>query len=464
MPAKAGASGTRCGSDGVHRGVLGGVLRREAVVALEQLPRGVGDDHDVRHEPGGVAGHAGPRRGRGLEDVDLQGASPALAIHQAPGQQLAVVAQRVEPALVHGDLVQEEAVRQPLAPQLPVVRVRGPAEGADEGSDRHALRVAVPAEAAADLLVQPDRMIVAVVELPAVQHSVAAADHDPILHAMQQQGRRRAQHGHHDIVLDVPERRGHVLDELQLDLPRGRLVDLPELQQAAAAEQQDAVGVGRREEGHLGLLPVRAAAVDLDLLDALEVEPGGVHGHHLHGEPLAASPVRQEHDDAAVLLHDAPRQHLCGEEAHVVDGGLGLEPGAEAAHDPQGGLLHVGAVRPRPPPHGDAVPVVASGEDLAVHLVLAHADHRRDAPGGRLGGVHREGAAGLVAVHAADVVQAPVLRARVGAALSAQERRGTQPRGDDLPPVMEEHRLCRVPLPELEDVVGDGIRHVDVAL
>lgn len=71
MPAKAGASGTRCGSDGVHRGVLGGVLRREAVVALEQLPRGVGDDHDVRHEPGGVAGHAGPRRGRGLEDVDL---------------------------------------------------------------------------------------------------------------------------------------------------------------------------------------------------------------------------------------------------------------------------------------------------------------------------------------------------------------------------------------------------------
>mmetsp|Transcript_17891 Transcript_17891/g.51514 ORF Transcript_17891/g.51514 Transcript_17891/m.51514 type:complete len:403 (-) Transcript_17891:2358-3566(-) len=197
------------------------------------------------------------------------------------------------------------------------------------------------------------------------------------------------------------------------------------------------------------------------------MESRGIDGHDLEEHPLAAPLVRQQHQHPAVLLHNAPRERLGGEEAHLVNFGVRLQAGAEAAHDPQRRPLQVGAVRARPPPHGDAVLVVASGEDLPVHLVLAHADDGRDGAGAGLGRVGREGAASLVAVHAADVVQAPAIAGAVRAPWppdAAEEGSRAEPRADDLLPIMEEDRLGGVPLPELEDVVGDGVGHVDVAL
>mmetsp|Transcript_7323 Transcript_7323/g.19666 ORF Transcript_7323/g.19666 Transcript_7323/m.19666 type:complete len:955 (-) Transcript_7323:1494-4358(-) len=436
------------------------LVRLAPVVTHEALAALVHNDHDVRHKARGVRGHElgglllllAPSAGLHGPEAGVLGVGPARALKQLPRQEHAVVAQRIEALVVQRSLVEEEAVGQPTGLHCAVVSVGRRPVGCDETPDWHARRVGVRAETTTDLRVHGDAPVGLRVEAESVELAAAVADHDPVEDAAGPDGRRKAQARDDGALLDVGIHLRDIVDEGHRELAARSFPDLVELQQSAPAQHQDPIGVGGREEVDLdaGLPQSRQqVVVDAHGLDVLDEVAARVHGDHRDGEPVAADLGAENDQNRALLLGDACWQILGGEEAHLVDVLAAGE--AEAAESLHRGLLRVAGVGTEPLPDDDLVLHVARREDLFLPTVLAHASDVALPPS--LG--RRQGAAGLVHVELAEVVDAPAVDRGVvglGGPLPEEGLR-VQPRAEDGPPVVVDHRLRGVLLPELQHVV-----------
>mmetsp|Transcript_37090 Transcript_37090/g.112121 ORF Transcript_37090/g.112121 Transcript_37090/m.112121 type:complete len:571 (-) Transcript_37090:795-2507(-) len=448
----------RC--DAAMMAQLGAFVMARVSDALNRLGVHIINDGDVRHQSGRVAGDAAAHARAGLQDGALAGPGPTLLV-PPPTHKLAIVAEAMKYVRIDLHNAQEVLIGQPLVVlEDPVVRFGAAPEDANQAPHWHPRGVRVPAEMAGLLGLELDAPPRLPGERVTVHLPVAGADDHPILvfHCRRQWN---AEAGLHGAGANARELRGHIVDQAQVQSAILGVADLPELQQAAAAESEDAIRVRRGEERDLRASSLRRSAHDLCDFHGLRVIGVRVNVPDLDVQSVRALPVRQQNEAPAILLDDPRRQRPVRQEAHLEYRDVRAQPLRRAAVGHQGGPRGVRRVRARPAPYGEPVLVVARGEELAVVLVLAHA---LDPPRGeRLRGAEGHSPGAAVAVHAPHVVDA---QRAAGAAVvgfePAQKRLGIEPCAENSSIAVDQHRLRRVALPHLEDVVSDRVQLVHV--